>query len=236
MVRRRTRSAACHGDDPETVACTPQMEDTHDQSTPKRILIRAYPQKSGQNLSQGPIIHRPHPYPTARAFGISVAHTRASPSVGGRSLPRPEHDKHARPEGSDLASVSSQWLKALDRSGDELKPSIKSFLFPPLIDPHSYTLRHRGPTGREMRGQLAHEGSTGRRSAGQLAHEGSTGREMVGGQLVERGPTGREWLGANWLTRGQLVDKVRANWSTAHFHQGLIGANWLTAGQLVDEL
>jgi hypothetical protein len=71
MVRRSIRSAP-GGTNHEAVTYTPQEEDTDGRSRQnefQRLPTTAYPRKSDQNLSQGPIIHRPHRHRGAR--GIS---------------------------------------------------------------------------------------------------------------------------------------------------------------------
>lgn len=51
---------------PETATYDPQKEDTVKSVTSDQLVRRlptaAYPQKSGSNLSQGPVIYRPHPH------------------------------------------------------------------------------------------------------------------------------------------------------------------------------
>jgi len=62
----------------------------------RRLPAAAYPRKSGQNLSQGPIIHRPHPH--RKRAGLSEFRApfrpppqRGSRQSGARPPPRPEH-------------------------------------------------------------------------------------------------------------------------------------------------
>jgi len=52
----------------------------------RRLRTAAYPQKSGENLSQGPIIHRPHPH--REHTGLSEFRAPSRPPPGGRTIQR----------------------------------------------------------------------------------------------------------------------------------------------------
>jgi hypothetical protein len=70
---RQASKAHC----PETATYGPQKEDAAGRShrpVGRRLPAGAYPQKSESNLSQGPIIHRPHPHRKhTGSFGVSGA-------------------------------------------------------------------------------------------------------------------------------------------------------------------
>ena len=86
-----TRSAGCDTHDPETAAYGPQKEDTTGRSRRPR-KVDGYPpgltpRNLVQNLSQGPIIHRPHPHPKQQRLREFLAPSR--PPAGRKSGTRP---------------------------------------------------------------------------------------------------------------------------------------------------
>ena len=77
----------------------------------RRLRTAAYPQKSGKNLSQGPIIHRPHPHREhAGLSGVSGTFS-PTPRGGGADSPARGHrlsrnaPQHVRPEESGRSST-----------------------------------------------------------------------------------------------------------------------------------
>ena len=64
----------------------------------RRLPAAAYPQKSGRNPSQGPIIHRPHPHP--KHTGLWEFRAPSRPPGGGRFSARP-------PPGPERAAARS---------------------------------------------------------------------------------------------------------------------------------
>ena len=87
---RHNNSLGPRRDDHEAVTYTPQEEDTERPLTlnVQRLATAVSPRKSDENLSQRPIIHRPHPYRVAKTSRISVAFTPES--FGSGPLPCPE--------------------------------------------------------------------------------------------------------------------------------------------------
>lgn len=83
--------------DHETVTCDPQEEDTPTRSrrpaVGRRLPVEAYPRTSSKNLSQRPVIHRPHPHHKHEGLRVSDADTFApgwERDCGDRPPPGPE--------------------------------------------------------------------------------------------------------------------------------------------------
>lgn len=89
-----TRSAGFYTHNPEAATCGPQKEDTTRRSrrpAGRRLPPGVYPQKSGKNLSQGPIIHRPHPHQKRRLLEFRApSYPPGGRSSGARLPPGPE--------------------------------------------------------------------------------------------------------------------------------------------------